>query len=140
MVVYSKQAGVVETSGSFSVEPGSEAVDGGNEASRSCESAVAEREEIPVVASGVSALVEEESAVLSVPGIVEIQENVEIESKAVDEEEHVSIADRRDVLVDDEPGEEAVEQGSVGVDHDQDKQLGLNGGSSSVHMQIGAAT
>ncbi|KAK9038646.1 hypothetical protein V6N11_023503 [Hibiscus sabdariffa] len=41
----------------------------------------------------------------------------------------------RDVLVDDEPGEEAVEQGSVGVDHDQDKQLGLNGGSSSVHVQ-----
>ncbi|KAK8682570.1 hypothetical protein V6N13_054954 [Hibiscus sabdariffa] len=138
-MVYNKQAGVAETPRSVSVETGSVTVDEGNEASRRFESAVAEREGVTVLAPVVSAIVEEESAVLSVPGTVGNQENVEVEYEAVDEEEHVSseselVADERDVLVDDEPGEEADEQGSVGVGHGQDEQLGVSGGSSSVHV------
>ncbi|KAK8586569.1 hypothetical protein V6N13_010158 [Hibiscus sabdariffa] len=138
---YSKQAGEAKTLESVSVGTNSLAVDEGDEAPRRFESAVAEREEVLMLAPVVSAAIEEDSAVLSVPGTVGNQENVEVESEATNEEEHVSsepeliAAEERAMLVADEPVEDAGEQGSVGVDHGEDEQLGVSEGPSSAPVQ-----
>ncbi|KAK8693725.1 hypothetical protein V6N13_071295 [Hibiscus sabdariffa] len=124
---HSKQAGVVETSRPVCVELGAS-----------------------VVAPCVSVPIGEEPAVFSVPDIVENQGSVAIEPAAGNEEEHLSndpevVADERNVsvneasqqnIVDEATSEDAVEQESMGEDHDLDQgeRLEASEGSEALNL------
>ncbi|KAK8508849.1 hypothetical protein V6N13_090801 [Hibiscus sabdariffa] len=134
---------MVETSKPVCVEPG---VEDGDDGPRGSEAVVADKEGASAVAPCVS--VEEEPVVLPVPGTMENQESVVMESAAGNEEEHLSndsetVDDERNVSIDEASqqnivgeatSEDDVEQESMGEDHDldQSEHLEVSEGSSSV--------